>query len=73
MKRYILISVVERNICVTLFSTLKETQNAMRDEFAKSGGDKDSIDDGMSEINDTSAWVTDGNNHDNYDWLIAEI
>ena len=25
------------------------------------------------EISDMSAWITDGHNHDNYDWLIEAV
>lgn len=90
-KKYILVSVVAREISVNEYDSIKEAQKAMYSYFCMTSGlgDEDFDDDffsdndsdeyinGMYEdsevgIDSMSAYVTDGPNHDNYDWKIIE-
>lgn len=74
MKKYMLISIVEREMIYEFFDTLEDAQEEMKKQANNSCIDIiDYIHDQMAQINETDAWVTDGNNHDDYDWWIVEI
>ena len=65
---FMLINVVEREIYTSVCDTYEDAFNQMKEEFEESGGS-----DYDGEIEDYYAYITDGNNHDNYDWKIVEI
>lgn len=73
--KYLLISTVERTSNTEFFETLEEAQAQMLKEFLESTNDdiKEKEDDGDCAFHENDAWVSDGNNHDNYDWQIIEI
>ena len=72
--KYMLISVIEREMGHEFFSTLKEAQEQMLVEFNQSCVDiEEQIEDEMAAFHEMSAWVTDGNNHDDYDWWIVKL
>ena len=75
MKKYILIAVAERDIFTEEFETLEKAQEEMRKQVIESCDNelKEFIDDDMASIEDMFAWVTDGLNHDDYDWKIIEL
>lgn len=75
MKKYILIAVAERDIFTEEFETLEKAQEEMRKQVIESCKDEleEYIDDDMACIKDMFAWVTDGLNHDDYDWKIIEL
>lgn len=79
MAMYMLISVYERNIFTELFGTLENAQVRMHEEMiADAGVSKDifceeEYDDGDCGFDTYSAYVNDGKNHDNYDWLIVQL
>lgn len=79
MKRYILISVCEREILTELFDTIEEAQETMHREMVEWGKvlpdvfvetEYDSPDFGFGEY---GAFVNNGCNHNNYDWLIVDL
>lgn len=76
-KKYMLISVCERDIMVERFDTLEEARQAMRDEMIDWGNVSEEIfaedhyEDDDCAFNGMSAYVTDGANHNNLDWLIV--
>lgn len=73
MKNFMLISVRDRIMSYSYYSTIEEAQAAMSNEAKNSCWNLDEyIADELAEINETSAWVTNGNNHDNYDWWIVD-
>lgn len=69
MKNTILIEVVEREINITRFETPKEARAEMKKRYGQiiANGCDD------SSISDTKAYITDAQNHDNYDWRIYEL
>lgn len=74
MKRFMLVQVIERDMSYEFFDTLKEAQTEMRNQFYCSCYEPEEyIDDQMADIKEMSAWVTDGNNHDDYDWWIVDL
>lgn len=78
---YMLISVVERDIQTEMFKNLGLAREEMRRQFTNAckGLVDDYIEDCMAELHDKYndiehfAWVTDGANHDDYDWKIIKI
>ena len=72
-KPFLLISICERDTYCKRYETYEEAYAKMKKEFEEAGGDDETIEDGMAEIKDKSAWITDGNNHDDYDWLIIDL
>ena len=76
-KKYMLISVCERDIMTERFDTLEEAQRAMRGEMVEWGEvskdifTDDHYDDGDCGFSKMNAYVTDGANHNNLDWLIV--
>ena len=71
--QYILIEVIERKIIVETFDSLRKAQINMR-KRVRECADLSDMEEGYDyEISDMSAWITDGHNHDNYDWLIEAV
>lgn len=74
MKRFMLISVVEREIGYLFFDKLEEAQKQMREEMEDSCSSLEEwLEDDEAEITDMYGWINEGNNHDNYDWLILDL
>lgn len=79
MAKYMLISVIEREILTETFDTLQEAKTAMVIEMVQEAGVDDAIfgkdiyDDGYCGFGDDGGYVTDGKNHCNYDWRIVEL
>ena len=73
--KYLLISVRERNITTEKFDILTEAQEEMWKQFKEAChyNEQEVLSENRGELKETSAWITDGNNHDNYDWQIVEI
>ena len=78
--RYMLISVCERDIMTEIFDSKEKAQTTMHEEMVKWGKVPEEIfqeeieyDDGDCGFGEWSAYVNDGVNHDNYDWLIVAI
>lgn len=77
---YILISVCEREIETSYYDSLESAQAQMHKEMIEAGAPEDIfVNDGEMYYFEPEAdygygtycgWVSDGNNHDNYDWLI---
>ena len=73
MKNFMLISVRDRIMTYSYYATIEEAHAAMTNEVKNSCYDLDEyIANEIAEIKETSAWVTNGNNHDNYDWWIVD-
>lgn len=72
-KPYMLLSTCERNTAIMRFQTYEDAYTQMKEEFEMFGGDEEAIEDSMAEIGEWYAWITDGNNHDNYDWQIFDL
>lgn len=80
---FILISVCEREIETSYHDSLESAQKQMHKEMVEAGAPDDIfVDDGEMHYFEPEAdygygaycgWVSDGNNHDNYDWLIEEV
>lgn len=68
-KRYMLVGVADREIIGTTYGTLTEARDEMNKAWQNVYDQKDT----SGEINDWSAYITDGPNHENYDWKIVEI
>lgn len=79
VKRYMLISVFEREILTEVFDTKEEAQEAMHKEIMEQCEVPEDIfceqeyDDGGWGFGEYSAYVNDGVNHDNSDWLIVYL
>lgn len=81
VKRAMLVYVCDREIHVSFYPSAAEAQQAMRKEFGEASGiDPDSPDeDDVAtrgthwECAENTAFVTDGNNHSDYDWLVVEL
>lgn len=78
-KRYLLISVCDRDIMTQIFNNQKEAQTTMHKEMVKWGKVPEDIfqekeyDDGDCGFSERSAYANDGINHDDFDWLIVKI
>lgn len=72
-KPFMLLSTCERETVHTRFQTLKEAQKQMQTEFESYGGNDEAVDNETAELEEMSAWLNDGNNDDNYDWLIIDL
>lgn len=68
-KRYMLVGVADREIVGTTYDTLEEARDEMKKAWQYVYDQKDA----HGEIDNWSAYITDGPNHDNYDWKIVEI
>lgn len=77
--KYMLITVVERDIYTELFDSLEEAQATMRMELFRLGLVSEDIlgleeyDDGECGFGDDCGYVNDGFNHQNCDWRIVAI
>ena len=69
MKRYLLISVIDREIFTSEFDTLTQARTQMRNEYIDSA----SMGCEEWELKEKEAYVTDGNHHSDYDWKIIEL
>lgn len=69
-KKYVLVSVCDRDIATAIFDTKEAAYNAMKKEYKEACSDPDSAD---GEITDESAYLNEGNNHADYDWKIVEV
>jgi hypothetical protein len=76
MEKYLLISVFEREIYAELFNSFEDAQNKMQEEFnahVRESQLGDIFEDNECYLGLNYAWITDGVNHDNYDWRINKI
>lgn len=71
--KYILISVIDREIYTEQFDDLDKAKEALASVLKENL--RDDQEDDMYGLSDdkTDAWVTDGLNHDNCDFKIVEI
>lgn len=78
-KRYMLISVCDREIMTEQFDTKEKAQESMHKEMIEFGEVPEEIfneqeyDDGDCGFGEYSAYVTDGANHADFDWLIVAL
>ncbi|MDO5546884.1 MAG: hypothetical protein Q4F79_00135 [Eubacteriales bacterium] len=78
-KKYMLISVCDREIMTEQFDTKEEAQESMRKEMIEWGKVSEEIfseqeyDDGDCGFGEYSAYVNDGANHADLDWLIVAL
>ena len=78
-KKYMLISVCDREIFTEQFDSLKEAQDMMHKEMIEQGKVPEEIfneqeyDDGNCGFGEYSAYVNDGANHADLDWLIVAL
>lgn len=75
MKRYMLISVCDRELSYNFSETLEDAQKKMKEEVNKACDDEleEFLEDKSAEINEMSAWVNDGVNHCSFDWWIVDL
>ena len=72
-RNFMLISVRERIMTYSYYDTLEDAKQQMWNEALKSCDSlAEAIENEMAEVNEMSAWITDGNNHDDYDWWIVD-
>ena len=78
-KKYMLISVCDREILTEQFDTKEEAQETMHREMIEQGkapedifAEKEYEDDDYG-FGEDSAWANDGVNHANFDWLIVAL
>lgn len=80
-KQILLVTVEEREISTTLFSTFEEAKEEMIKQFAECFTEEDRSEFDFENAcyydeygwDETSAWLNDGPNHSNYDWRIIDI
>ena len=79
-KQYMLISVYGREILTERFYSFREAHDAMIDEFCKYGeidpihtGEKEWESNEEAGYSEWEAYVNDGINHEDYDWLIVNL
>lgn len=78
-KEYMLISVCDRDILTERFNTKEEAQESMHSEMIEWGKvpkevfSEEEYDDGDFGFGEYSAYVNDGANHANLDWLIVAL
>lgn len=79
MKRFMLISVCDREILTELFDTVEEAREAMHREMVEQGKVPDDIfnnteyEDSDYGFGEWSAYANDGVNHADFDWLIVNL
>lgn len=78
--KYMLITVIEREIFTEIFPTHREAREKMITEMKEYGAEipnecseKEYECDDEFGFSEWSAYLNDGNNHDNYDWLIVAL
>lgn len=67
---FILVSVVEREINVETFKTMKDAQEFMRNEFYKVPGIEECLKEEQAELDESSAWCNADDGDTKYDWKI---
>lgn len=78
-KKYMLISVRDREILTEKFDTKEEAQETMHREMIEQGKvpedifDNEEYEDGDCGFGEYSAWANDGLNHSDFDWLIVAL
>lgn len=78
-KKYMLISVCDREILTEQFDTKEEVQETMHREMIEQGKvpedifDNEEYEDGDCGFGEYSAWANDGLNHSDFDWLIVAL
>ena len=79
-KRYMLISVCDREILTEQFDTKEEAQETMHREMVEQGRVPEDIflegeeyDDGNCGFGEYSAYANEGVNHADFDWLIVSL
>lgn len=78
-KKYMLISVCDREILTEQFDTKEEAQEAMHREMIEQGKvpedifDTEECEDFDYGFGEDSAWANDGINHADFDWLIVAL
>lgn len=78
-KKYMLISVCDREILTEEFDTIQKAQETMHEEMIKQGKvpkdifTQEEYEEGDYGFNDYCAWANDGVNHADYDWLIVAL
>lgn len=78
-KKYMLISVCDREILTEQFDTKEEAQETMHREMIEQGKvpedifDNEEYEDGDCGFGEYSAWANDGLNHSDFDWLIVAL
>lgn len=78
-KKYMLISVCDREILTEQFDTKEEAQEAMHKEMIEQGTvpegifDTEEFEDYDYGFGEDRAWVNDGNNYADCDWLIVAL
>jgi hypothetical protein len=80
MKKYMLISVCDRDILTELFDTHKEAFVQMKTEMTEQGkvpkevfDETDIYEDSDFGFGPEGGWANDGVNHCNFDWRIVNI
>lgn len=78
--KYMLITVIEREILTEQFETFEEAHNQMMKEFCEAAMvDPADCTEEESECDEEfgyckwNAYVSDGLNHNNFDWIIVEL
>lgn len=78
--RYMLVTVIEREILTEIFDTYDDAYKTMLNELQQYGGIQgEHLNADEAEAPDSwgyckwNAYLNDGSNHDNYDWLIVQI
>ena len=72
-KKWLLISVFEREISTKQFDTLEEAQKEMRENFYEDEDIDELLEEGEAELNEMSAWANADDGYMNCDWQIVEI
>lgn len=79
-KKYMLISVCNREILTEQFDTKEEAQETMHREMIEQGkvpedvfSEGEEYDDGDCGFSEYSAYANDGVNHADFDWLIVAL
>lgn len=78
-KKYMLISVCDREILTEQFDTKEEAQETMHREMIEQGKvpedifDNEEYEDGDCGFGEYSAWANDALNHSDFDWLIVAL
>ena len=78
-KKYMLISVCDREILTEQFDTKEEAQETMHREMIEQGNvpedifDNEEYEDSDCGFGEYSAWANEGINHADFDWLIVAL
>ena len=69
----VLVSVIERDICVDFFNTFEEAQKKMSESFHKIDGVEELLKEEQASLDEGSAWCNAEGGDVSYDWEIFEI